>query len=232
MSDEPAPNTPEARDPTGQIKDQTPPTTSTEMKPPTTETKPSEPTITEPKADDKKSLVNEKGEGAPKEYEEFKVPDGFELDAEVTKEVGTLFKGMNLTQDNAQKLVDFYVAKTQEANEAPFKLWQDTQDKWINEVKADKEIGGKLDEVKSTISKAIDSLGDPTLSTAFRQVLDYTGAGNNLHFIKGLYKLASQLTEGGHVAGKGPSEGGQQKPGAGPRSVAQALYPNLPSSSA
>jgi hypothetical protein len=166
-------------------------------------------------------------DGAPEAYADFRVPEGFALDEEVSKEAGALFKGLNLSQDQAQSLVDFYTKQTREAFEAPFNAWKDTQDKWISEVKADPEIGGRLDQVKATVSRAIDGLGDPKLAADFRQAMDYTGAGNNPAFIRAFYKLAQKVTEGGAVQGRNPSAFGQKEPGAAPPSTAKALYPNL-----
>jgi len=147
---------------------------------------------------------------------------------EATKEINAMFKELNLNQDGAQKLVDYYVKKTQEASEGPYKLWEDTQKEWQDQVKADPEIGGKLSEVKTTISKAIDGLGDANLSTEFRKAMDFTGAGNNPAFIKTFWKLAQMVTEGQHVSGRGPSPFGQAAPDSRPATAARAIYPNLP----
>lgn len=136
-----------------------------------------------------------------------------------------MFRGLNLSQDQAQTLVDFYTAKTQEAYQQRFKLYQELRDTWRDEVKADPEIGGKLDVVRTTVAKAIDSLGDPKLAADFRQAMDFTGAGDNPAFIKAFYRLAQKVTEGSHVAGKGPSP--VAAPGT-PMSAAQRMYPNLP----
>lgn len=155
------------------------------------------------------------------------MPTGYELDKEVAKEASAIFKGMNLTQAQAQQLVDFYTAKTSESANQPYQAWQDMQEQWVKEVKNDPVMGHRLDEVKTTISKAIDGLGDPKLARDFREAMDYTGAGNNPSFIRAFWKLAQKVTEGGHVAGGGPSPAGQQqKPGQ--VSAAGAMYPNLP----
>jgi hypothetical protein len=144
-------------------------------------------------------------------------------------EAGKIFKDMNLSQDQAQALVDFYAKQSQQAAEAPVKYWQDMQKQWQEAVQNDPEIGGsKLDGVKATIGKAIDGIGDPKLATEFRQAMDFTGAGNNPAFVKFFWKLAQQLTEGSHVTGGGPSKFGQQAPKQGPASPAKALYPYLP----
>jgi hypothetical protein len=180
-----------------------------------------------------KSLINEKGspEGAPEQYEDFKVPDGFTLDKDIAGEVGALFKEGNLSQAYAQKLVDFYVAKTTESHNQPYEQYQDTRQTWRNEINADPDIGGaKLNGVMVSISKLIDSFGDAKVADAFREAMDYTGAGDNPGVVKGLYALAKRLTEGGPVRGSNPSLDGMRRPGEGRPSAAQAIYPNLKSS--
>lgn len=178
------------------------------------------------------SVVNQPADkvpaGAPETYSAFAVPDGWEIDKATNDAMGPLFKSLNLSQENAQKLVDFYIEKTAESQNAPFKFWQDTQAKWVDQVKADPVIGPRLNEVKTTISRAIDGLNDPKLARDFREAMDYTGAGNNPAFIKAFYKLAQMVTEGGHVAGNGPSPAGQQQKGGANVSAAKAMYPNLP----
>lgn len=194
----------------------------------------SPPTEVKSAAEETPSLLNEAAApglkeetGAPEKYE-FNFPDGYKSDPEVMKEISGLFKGMNLNQGNAQKLVDFYVGKTQEAFNAPFNAYRDMTERWMKEIKADPEIGGRLDQVKSTVASAIDSLGDPKLASDFRRAMDLTGAGNNPAFVRTFYKLAQMVTEGKAVAGSGPSPHGQNEPGSAARpSPARALYPNL-----
>lgn len=218
---------------TGEIRDQSQTSTQTS----TTTAAGSAPGQTQDSQGEKKaegdgkttSLLNDKdgATGAPEKYETFKVPEGFTLDETVSAEASTLFKGMDLTQDEAQQLVDFYVKQTNEVADAPYKLYNDMREEWRGKVKADAEIGHKLPTVKATVSKAIDSLGDPTLAKDFREAMDLTGAGDNPAFIKAFYKLALRLTEGAHVSGTGPSTLGQKAPGAAPKSAASAMYPNL-----
>lgn len=218
---------PPPQTPTGEIKDQSPPP------PPKAETKPattSTPTTTEKSAEpDKPSLLNEKApEGAPEKYEDFKVPDGFTLDPKVAEEAGAMFKGMGLSQNQAQTLIDYYVQKSQESLQQPYNAYRDMREGWVKEVKADPEIGGKLDQVKTTVARAIDGLGDPKLAGEFREAMDFTGAGDNPAFIKVFFKLAQMVTEGGRAVGGAPAP--VRAPGTRPASAAQVLYPNLPSS--
>lgn len=182
---------------------------------------------------DDKSLLNQKDdkdaapEGAPEKYEAFNLPEGVELSEESMTEANTLFKAMNLSQAQAQQLVDFHVKSMQAAADAPMQLWADTQKEWVNQVKADKDIGHRLPAVKAAVSKVVDSLGP--LAVPFREAMDLTGAGNHPAFIKAMFAIATKLTEGGHVTAGGPSALGQKPPGARPASAASAMYPNLPS---
>ncbi len=179
---------------------------------------------------DGKSLANQAAEGAqgaPEAYTDWKVPDGFTIDKPVNDEAVGLFKEMGLSQESGQKLVDFYVKHTTEAANQPYEAWTTMQEKWVKEAKADPTIGPRMNEVKQTISRALDVLGDTKLAADFREAMDFTGAGNHPAFIKTFYKLAQMVTEGRHVAGKGPSAEGQKAPGQ-TTSAAGAMYPNLP----
>ena len=226
--------TPPPQTATGEIKDQssilgTPPETTTP--PPPKDSSPKETST-----DEGKTLLTKKDEapeGAPEKYETFKPPEGWsdkgwELDTAILDQAVPLFKELGLTQANAQKLVDFYATTSAKASEASTQAVIEQNDKWVAQVKADPEIGPRLNTVKATVAKAIDSLG-PELGSAFREAMDYTGVGNHPAFIKAFYKLAQRLTEGSHVSGNGPAETGQTRPGSAPRSAAAALYPNLPS---
>ena len=215
-----------ARTPTGEIASQTQTTSPGATTPQTSTTATETPSLANQPGE---SLANQKPAegGAPEAYATWNVPEGFQLDETVSKEITGIFKGLNLTQEQGQKLVDFYTAKTAESANQPYQVWQETQEQWVKEVKADPQLGPRLNEVKTTISRAIDGLNDPKLARDFREAMDYTGAGNNPAFIKAFYKLAQMVTEGAHVAGGGPSPQGQRRQGETP-SAARAMYPNLP----
>jgi hypothetical protein len=212
---------------TGEIKSQTqtPPTATTPQTSTTEEPKPS--LVNE----ESKSLANQPAAaGAPETYAAWNVPEGWQLDSAVDGEVKGMFKGMNLTQEQGQKLVDFYVKYTTESANQPYQAWTEMQEQWVKEVKSDPVLGPRLNDVKNTISRAIDGMNDPKLASAFREAMDYTGAGNNPAFIRTFYRLAQMVTEGKHVAGNGPSPPSQRRQGTIP-TAAQAMYPNLSSSS-
>lgn len=234
MSDVSQPTVDEAgisRTPTGEI-----------VEPKATETtKAPEKTEPEPKVEGDKSLLNQKTEakeepkaGAPEKYADFKAPDGFEIAPEVAAEAGALFKELNLTQEQAQKAIDLYAKHSSEAFQAPFKAYQDMRAEWKTAAKALPEIGAGLEpngKVVVTIGKMLDQIGDAALAKDFRDAMDLTGAGDHPAFIRVMYHLAQQLTEGTSVKGNGPSKFGQQPPGQGRKSAASEMYPNLPSAS-
>lgn len=215
------------RSETGTLVDQSP-------KP--TETKPSGSEISEPPkaeakpAEGEKSLLNEddKPVGAPEKYD-FKLPEGYELDPGVSKEASDLFKKHGLPAEAAQELVDFYIKQASASASAPFEAYKAQRQEWRNEIKSDATLAN-IGDVKTTISRALTSLGDAKLVSEFKAAMDLTGSGDHPAFVKVLFKLSQKLVEGSHISGAGPSEHGQKPNGqAGKPSAAQALYPGLPS---
>ena len=144
-------------------------------------------------------------EAVPFDVAKLTLPEGMKSDDPAFKEFSTVFTDDKLdAQARGQKLIDIYTNQVKAYKDAQTQAWKTTNDGWVNEVKTDPEIGGaKFEPTKTTIAKAIDSLG-PELSVAFRQGLDATGAGNHPAIWKGLAKMAALLTEGGHVSGKPP----------------------------
>lgn len=187
--------------------------------------KPADSTTTQPTTTEAKpSLLNSEeskppaaAEVVPEKYD-IKVPDGYEIDPKEMEEASALFKDLGLSNEKAQKLVDFYEQKATKMAEAPYETWATMQEKWVGEIKADKELGGaNLKTTLTTIGKYVDSLPN---AAEFRQALDFTGAGNNPAIVRGLYHLAKQHVEtASHAKGDPP-----RKP---PASPAKALYPNL-----
>jgi hypothetical protein len=180
-----------------------------------------------------KSLLNQAAPaGAPEAYTAWTVPEGFSIDEAASTEAGTIFKEMGLSQDQGQKLVDFYSKHSKATSDHLSDLVRQQNETWQNEAKNHPDLRGKLDPggpVLTTISRALDSLGNAQLKADFQAAMDFTGAGNHPAFIRAFYALASKLAEGSHVAGNGPSPLGQQAPGsARPPTVARAMYPNLP----
>lgn len=161
----------------------------------------------------------------PEKYADFKLPDGYKFDEKQLTDATALFKEMNLTQDQAQKLVDHYAANSLQAAEAPYKAWADLQKQWIGDI-ADR-FGSKAESVKTDIGKAIGTL-PPSLARSFRSALDLTGAGSNPDIVEGLHIMLKGLVEGGSIRQGNPSPQANKEPGAPERpSAAEAMYPHL-----
>jgi hypothetical protein len=168
---------------------------------------------------------------APDAYE-FKLPDGVTLDPKLVDEVTPILKELGLSNDNAQKLVDWYnkhtgdtVTSLQESNRATRTEWQSESKTWMN------ANGGEA-AVKTDVGRALNSVfanADGTPDTKaigeFKKYMDWTFAGDNPYFIRAFATMAKSFNEGKAVQGSGPSQFGQQKPGTGQRpSLAQAVY--------
>lgn len=170
--------------------------------------------------------------GAPEAYANFTVPEtfsqkGLELDPATIDAFKPIAKELNLTQEQAQKLVDFYAGVSSKDHDANLQAVTNMRKEWVDQVKADPDLGPHLDtKVKPAVGRLLSTLG--ANEAKFREAMDLTGVGDHPAFIKAIYAWAQKLGEGTHVAGRGPSPLGQARPGQSTRpSIAEAMYPNL-----
>jgi hypothetical protein len=151
------------------------------------------------KSDDKE----QKPEGAPEKYE-FKPAEGQELDTAALEQFEPIARELNLTNEQAQKMVDLYGTKIMPmVQKQQAEAWQKTTEQWAADVKADKEIGGdKLTANLSAAQRALEQFGDPEL----KEYLDSTGLGNHPALVKAFIKVGKAMSEdkvvtGGHESG-------------------------------
>ena len=158
---------------------------------------------------------------APIQYQDFTLPKGVEVDGDTLSAAKTLFAEQRLPQEQAQKLVDLYVARANAAAERNVAAWRDTQEKWAGEVKADPDIGGpRFPASVAAASRAIEWARVPGL----KEALDMTGAGNNPAIVKAFVRFGQALAEDRFAAGNGGA--------LDQRSIAERLYNNTPKQSA
>ncbi|MGO0170407.1 peptidase [Citrobacter freundii] len=171
------------------------------------EDKPADGEKTADKPDDKE----QKQEGAPEKYE-FKPAEGQELDTAALEQFEPIARELNLTNEQAQKMVDLYGTKIMPmVQKQQAESWQKTTEQWAADVKADKEIGGdKLTGNLSAAQRALAQFGTPEL----KEYLEGTGLGNHPELVKAFVKVGKAMSEDGMVTGK---ESGQ-------RSAAEVLY--------
>lgn len=151
-----------------------------------------------------------KPDGAPEKYE-FTAGEGVELDTEALKDFEPVARELNLTNEQAQKLVDAYPKILAGVQQRQAEAWQAQTEEWAATVKADKEIGGdKLTANLGVAQRALDTFGTPEL----KEYLNGTGLGNHPELVKAFIKVGKAMSEDGMVTGK---ESGQ-------RSAAEVLY--------
>lgn len=173
-------------------------------------------TVTEPKAEPK---PEEPIKRAPENYE-FRVPsglpEGFELDGAVTGEIANVARELDLSQDQAQSLIDkVWPVMHRRAEEQQASL----NDEWKAETRADKEIGGqKLDENLAIAKKAIRAYG----SDGLRELLN-SPIGSHPEVVRFLVKVGQTVSEDSFVGGNGPGKSVDLNDDA---AMAQVLYPN------
>lgn len=220
----PPANSPEARTPTGEIKDVSQ-TQSTETPTPTPASSTTSST-TEPAPSDP-APAPDPAAGVPDTYN-FAAPEGTTLDKAVTDAATPIFRELGLNQAAADKLVAFYNQQMKAQADIGVKAVLAMREKWVGEAKSDPALGPKLEQIKADVARAYDVLGDPKLVSDFKDAMNLTGAGDNPAFIKAFHKLAQLVIEGKPVSGGGPSPHGQTNSGRSERpSIASAMYPNL-----
>lgn len=203
-------------------------------------TTPSTTETTTPQSTDGKTVLNQEAKkeepakaGAPEKYEDFKAPEGIKLDPAALAKATPVFKELGLNQAAAQKLVDTYRELTESAAAAPREAYLKLTSDWLKESQDHPDLRGKLgpgQEVNVRIGQLLSSLPDQKLASDFRSAMDLTGVGNHPAFIRVFDHVAKLLTEGKHVAGNGPSPGGQSRPGASSQpGAAAAIWPGLKS---
>lgn len=160
---------------------------------------------------DKPDDKEQKQDGAPEKYE-FKPAEGQELDTAALEQFEPIARELNLTNEQAQKMVDLYGTKIMPmVQQQQAEAWQKTTEQWAADVKADKEIGGdKLTANLSSAQRALDLFGTPEL----KEYLEGTGLGNHPELVKTFIKIGKAMSEDGMVDGSNQ----------GQRSAAEVLY--------
>lgn len=146
---------------------------------------------TEGKQDEGTVLTSE-AEGAPEKYEDFALPEGMELDTALVEKVAPVFKELNLTQGQAQKLVDAFASQREAEGQALQEAFDNDVKQWKQEAEQDKEVGGPaFNENVGTAIKALDRFGTPEL----KSLLDSTGLGNHPEVIRFMWRVGKTIKE-------------------------------------
>lgn len=148
--------------------------------------------------------------GAPDQYE-FQAPEGKDFSPEVIGAFSEVAKELNLSQADAQKVID-KIAPALAERQA--NVVEQARTQWAESAKADKEFGGeKLTENLGLAKKALDQFGTPEL----RELFDKSGLGNHPEIIRAFYRVGKATSEDRVVTGA------QAQAAADP---AKRLFPN------
>lgn len=143
-----------------------------------------------------------KAADAPITYEDFKIPDGAQINDEVMgsfKEFGAQHK---FTQEQMQGLLDLQG----KLNQTMIDTHKTTVEGWRKESENDKEFGGaKFKESLTAIAKGRDSLA----SQKFVELMDTYGLSEHPEVLRHFWKLGSRVSEDTSAAAAGSS--GEQK---------------------
>jgi hypothetical protein len=143
-----------------------------------------------------------KPEGAPEKYEDFKLPEGVRADETALAGFKTVAKELNLTQEQAQKLVTLQAETVAKAQAQAQSDWKKIEDGWIASAKADKEIGGAdFDKNVGLANRAIQTFAGEN-TAKFVEALKGTGLGNHPEMIRFLVNVAKGTGEDKLVGGE------------------------------
>ena len=134
----------------------------------------------------------DKPTGAPEAYEDFTLPEGMEMDADVLGEFKNLAKELNIPQAKAQQLIDFHTQlATKQAEAYQAAVTKQAQD-WAASIKSDPEVGGEnYDKSVASAIKVIQSFGDPALT----ELLNTSGLGNHPALFKFCHRISAAISE-------------------------------------
>ncbi len=138
---------------------------------------------------------------APISYE-FTYPDGTTPPAaEDLKPFTDLLNDARVAPEIGQKLIDLHLA---EQNKLIGRLetqaqatWTDTRKEWVDQIKADPELGGNRFQTAIGLAKEVIQRfgGDESQLGELRNVLNLTGAGDHPAVARFLYRIGMALRE-------------------------------------
>ena len=148
---------------------------------------------------------------APAEYADFKMPEGVEADTETLKEFRGIAKEMDLTQEQAQKLVDLQTKMVQASAKAQIDAFDAMGKEWAEQTK--KELGTNLKTELAFAAKARDQFASKELI----QLLDESKMGNHPQVVKFFVAIGKAISEDNPASGKTASK----------KDPLAAMYPSM-----
>lgn len=132
----------------------------------------------------------------PPSYDGLTLPDGVSFAPEMLEAFKTLAHEINLTQEQAQKLVDYEASLAARGQADAQEEKRQTLERWAQQTR--ELYGAKLEEEISFALRAADTFGGPD----FRALLEDTGLGNHPVIIRMLSGVGRAVGEDAFPGGK------------------------------
>jgi len=146
---------------------------------------------------------------APEKYADFALPEGVTMDKAMLEKASAEFKAMNLSQEQAQKLVTIQAEHAKAMNAEIINSFKKQVSDWKDQTV--KLYGNEFEKKSGVAAAAIDRFGSPEL----RQLLNDTGLGNHPDVVKFFVSVGEKMAEDQPGEGKKPQ---------GEKSTAELLY--------
>lgn len=158
-----------------------------------------EPPVEEPKVDP----PAEPKAVAPEKYE-LALPKDSLLEPSRLDEIATLAKERGLSNEAAQEMLDQESGAIAKYEEGQHKTVADAREVWIEEAKADKEIGGEnYKESYELSNRVMEKFG----SDALNEILEVTHFGDHPEFIRLMRNVGKAMGEDSLVIGNSEGSG-------------------------
>lgn len=176
---------------------------------------PSDKSSDEGKSDSDNSDEDADDAGAPEEYADFDMPDGVELNGEMSDKLKSLAKELNLSQKQAQRLADLGAEQATNVAKQPAQVLEKASAEWQTQSRNDEEFGGtEFDKNLAVAKKAKDAFSTPELTA----LLNESKLGSHPEVIRFMYRVGKAMSEDTIV--RGGAEPGSEM------SRAERLYKN------
>ena len=147
---------------------------------------------------------------------EIKMPEGVEIDEAMLGEFSPVFKELGLTTKQAQALTDKFIEAQAKQGEVQSQNWSQTIAGWVDQAKADPEIGGaQWDSTVKSASGVVQRFGNDAL----KEYLNASGAGNHPELIRFMAKVGAMIGEDNPAISENPGKAAAQD-------TASILYPD------
>lgn len=161
----------------------------------------------------------------PETYE-LAMPEGFTLDKDLLDEATPIFKGLKLTNEQANQLVPMAAKLAGNVSKQQQDAFAAVASDWAREAQKDPDIGGQnWAETESYVAKALDAFAGPAKDkdgkvNEFRQLLNDSKLGNHPAMIRAWRNVGKAISEDDKFVR--PDAGAQVKP-----SREEVLYPSM-----